>query len=142
MEINRAEIGQRIREALGRSGVNQKRLAEETGVSPPSVTAWLQGTSNMPVEAYEAVSRLCGVSIDWIILGGSVVIKEDQEEYCGKVAITPEEENLLKILEDVPDIHETIKTMIELPERKRKIYLGKMLEELEKLEDEKKKGAQ
>lgn len=48
--------------------------------------------------------------------------------------IKPEEARLLEILKEAPEIYETIKVMISLPERKRKIFLGKLLEEQEQLE--------
>lgn len=81
MEIDRAEIGRRIKEALNRAKVSQKQLAAEVGVQPPSITAYVQGTSNIPVEVYEAISRLCKVSIDWLILGASAVVAETGEIY-------------------------------------------------------------
>lgn len=49
-------------------------------------------------------------------------------------ALTPEEENLLKLLDAMPEIKDSVRAMALLPERKRKIQLGEMLKELDKIE--------
>lgn len=83
------EIGKRIKEALNDSQISQKMLAAEIGVQPPSVTAYIQGGSNIPVEALEVISRMCDVSIDWIVKGKTATCKELSEVYIGNTINLP-----------------------------------------------------
>jgi phage repressor protein C with HTH and peptisase S24 domain len=69
MKIDRKDIGQRIKAAIDRSKISQRRLSKELGVSEPSVTAYMQGGSMPSAEAFAVISELCDVSIDWIIKG-------------------------------------------------------------------------
>lgn len=71
-------------------------------------------------------------------------IAEDDPVY-GVTAVhrplTPEEEGLLQIMEAMPAARQMLEAFIQLPERQRTIQLGKMLEKLEEVEAETKKGA-
>jgi transcriptional regulator with XRE-family HTH domain len=86
MEINRKEIGGRIKKALVEAKLSQRDLSKALGVTEPSVTAYIQGESNLPAKAYAIVSDLCGVTIDWLITGKNEpakpsIIAEKHEMY-------------------------------------------------------------
>ena len=87
-------MGQRIKTALDAAKVTQRQLSQALGVKDPSVTAYVQGASNLPAEAYAVISDLCNVSIDWIIKGGETTSSQypdvEHEEEITSVSELPE----------------------------------------------------
>ena len=138
--IDVKKIGNKIRGKRLEKKLSQTILAEHLGTHQSMISSLENGERLPDLEFAARFSEFFEVSLDWLIVDLPVSVNEDQEEYAAgkKHEMTAGELELLQILETVPDIRETIKTMIELPERKRKIYLGKMLEDLEKLEEERK----
>lgn len=68
----RAEIGARIGEAMVAAGYGQNMasaFARAVGVSPNTVYRWCSGAMVPDFWALEAISRVCRVSIDWIVRG-------------------------------------------------------------------------
>jgi transcriptional regulator with XRE-family HTH domain len=135
MKTDPKEIGARIKESLVKKKMTQRALAELLKTTDTTVSNYIKGSSGIPAEVYVFISELCGVSIDWLMTGKESLnyVSESQLEY----ALSAREEKALhKLLEDFPEARETMEAMIALPPRKRKIYLGKMLEDLEKLEED------
>ena len=69
MTVDRKQIGQRIKSSLDKSKITQRQLSKTLGISEPSVTAYMQGSSMPSTEAFAAISEICNVSIDWLIKG-------------------------------------------------------------------------
>ncbi len=80
------------------------------------------------------------INLDWLKTGeGNMFVAEGEPSYSVSTihrALTPEEERLLEILKVFPDVREAMEAFIQLPPRKQKIYLGKLLEEVEKLQED------
>ena len=85
MKVDKIEIGRRIKTALSGAHINQKQLADQLGIKSPSVTAYVQGTSNLPAEAYAIISKLCGVSIDWLITGEQLPASETATKHITNI---------------------------------------------------------
>lgn len=135
MQTNPKEIGQRIKQALAAAGLNQRALARRLNVTDASVSAYVLGDARMTEESYVVLSEMCGVSIDWLITGKTERLSHVSEPATDYKKLTPEEEELLKILEEKPNIRKSVEAMALLPENKQIIHLGKMFEDLEKIEE-------
>lgn len=61
------EIAQRIKELRGDK--SQKVFADEIGVSFRAYCYYESGERNPPVSVVTRISKLCGVSVDWILTG-------------------------------------------------------------------------
>lgn len=59
----------RIREARERLGWNQATLAERMSISQPSISAWESGKKAPRVKMMERLSRVLGVSFEWLSTG-------------------------------------------------------------------------
>ena len=57
------DIGSRLSSWIKWSGVSQRRLAAQIGVSPGAVTNWIKGDSNPSLRHVEAVAQAIGVSM-------------------------------------------------------------------------------
>ena len=62
-------IGNRIKLARTNRGRSQEWLAQEVGVRQTSVSAWERGTSDPTVDNMATVSRVLGVSFEWLAKG-------------------------------------------------------------------------
>lgn len=137
MKLNQTEIGERIKVVRGRQ--SGKNFGDLIGVSTNMVSMYETGTAWPKPQTLAKIIELSGKSSDWLLFGidntGPSIVCEPPSEYMPS---TPEEENLLKMIEEIPDAREVLEVILSLPSRKRKIYLGKMLEDLEKLEEESK----
>lgn len=127
----------KIKEEMEKQGLTTPKMLAKVGITDEKEIRKTNRYLSEKTKKIESqwVSMVCGV----------LNISEDQSQPCGVAKvhrlITPEEENLLQILESEPDVRDAIKAMIALPKRKQKIYLGKMLEDLEEIEiDEKGRG--
>lgn len=122
-----SKIISQIKEELTKQGVSETKLASIVGASQKSVNNLLAGrTKRLDMALIEKLQGALGI------------VSEPDSGYTVAAVhrkITPEEEQLLQILESEPDIRDAVKALIELPPRKRKIHLGKMFEDLEKLEE-------
>src|SRR6185369_17462672 len=122
------KIIEQINETLRLRKLSETKLAEMAGEPQKKVNNLLAGrTKRLDPKLIQKLTAVLGIVADTGEVYGVTTVHR---------SITPEEENLLKILESVPDIREAMEGMIALPERKRKIHLGRILEDLEKLEDE------
>lgn len=112
-----------------KQGLSESALAKMIAVDQNKVWRLLNGKTKRPDME----------TIDKLRLALGIVSEPDSSYTVASVhrKITPEEEQLLQILESEPDIRDAVKALIELPPRKRKIHLGKMFEDLEKLEERK-----
>lgn len=131
------EIIVKIKEEMEKQGLTTPKMLAKVGITDEKEIRKTNRYLSEKTKKIEAqwVSMVCGV----------LNISEDQSQTYGVAKvhrlISPDEENLLQILESEPDVYDAIKAMIALPKRKQKIYLGKMLEDLEEIEkDEKGRG--
>lgn len=117
-------------------------FANRLGVAASTVSTW----ANRDTLDEDLIFRKCeGVRFEFLQTGeGEMfeppVAKEPPMGYAVSGIhrkLSPDEERLLEIMGTVPEAREAMETFLQLPERKRKIHLGKMLEDLEKLEEEK-----
>lgn len=126
------EIIKQIKKEMEKQGLTTPKMLAKVGITDAKEIRKTNRCLAGKTEKLESrwVSLVCGV----------LNISEDQSSQYGVAKvhrlISPEEEKLLKILESEPDVHDAIKAMIALPKRKQKIYLGKMLEDLEVIEKE------
>lgn len=68
MERNfRRGFSKRLREALKRSGMNQRQLAKKIGATEVSVCRWVKGNRTMSLEYLKPVCDVLDVSADWLI---------------------------------------------------------------------------
>jgi len=135
MKLNQVEIGERIKIVRGEQ--SGKKFGDLIGVSTNMVSMYETGTAWPKPQTLFKIIEISGRSSDWLLFGKDdpepIIISEPSQEYS---LPTAEEEELLKLIEETPDAREALEVMIALPPRKRKIYLGKMLEDLEKIEEE------
>jgi transcriptional regulator with XRE-family HTH domain len=62
MGVNgKVNIASRLSSWIKWSGVSQRRLAAQIGVSPGAVTNWIKGDSNPSLRHVEAVAEVIGV---------------------------------------------------------------------------------
>lgn len=64
-----AMIGHRIREARKIRGYNQQWLAEQVGVSQPSVSDWESGRNDPTMDNLAMAARVLNVHIEWLATG-------------------------------------------------------------------------
>lgn len=132
MRIDLKEVGKRIRRVRG--GNSLIEFEKIVGIGKNMISLYEHGEAWPKPHTLDKIIELSGRPSDWLLYGvgdNADTVAEDHLPYHP----TPEEENLLKILEEVPDVREAMEAMMALPPRKQKIYLGKMLEDLEKLEE-------
>ena len=60
------EYRERLREWMAGHDLKQKALAKELGISKSVVNNYLTGRSHMPIEVLVKLSRLFGVSVDYL----------------------------------------------------------------------------
>lgn len=73
-----------------------------------------------------------------IVPGNHDLVRELASEYQVSAVhrtLSKEENDLLELLRAFPDAREAMMAFMQLPPRKQKIYLGKLLEEVERLEE-------
>lgn len=122
-------ISKIIRDARKQKSMTLKTLSAESGVSVGHLSEFENGKTDLGGEKLISVCRVLGVNIG----------AEPDEAYRVTAIhrkITLEEEQILRIFSDDPDAIEDLETLIALPKNKRKIYVGKMLEDLEKLKED------
>jgi len=68
-EINKVEIGKRIKAVRLKLGMNQTEFGERIGSSQASVGYYESGRHELPYETMLKVSRLGHVTLDWILTG-------------------------------------------------------------------------
>jgi lactoylglutathione lyase len=62
------DIGKRVQSLRMKSGLSQEALAEKLGVTRQSVSKWELGQALPDTEKIVQISRLFGVSADWLLL--------------------------------------------------------------------------
>ena len=68
MKINfRRGFSKRLCEALERSGMNQRQLADKIGTTEVSVCRWIKCSRTMSMEYLKPVCDVLDVSADWLI---------------------------------------------------------------------------
>ncbi len=82
-------LGAKVKEARKRAGLSQEQLAEKMGVSRSAVAKWETGNGIPDIDNLKILSRLLGVTIDYLVDDGEnfdkVTIKEaiDLSKYAG-----------------------------------------------------------
>lgn len=74
--IKGMEIGERIKKAREKLGFNQSELARRLNIKPQAVQAWEAGKNGPSRKSIQLLSRVLGVSANWLEFGNS-----DQIEY-------------------------------------------------------------
>jgi len=116
-----------IKKELAKQELSETGLAKKAGVHQNTVNRFLSGkTKRLDTQLVMKLQDALGIVADPETAYGVTTVHRQ---------LKPEEEALLKMLDEVPEVREAIRTLAQLPERKRKIHLGKMLEDLEKLEE-------
>ncbi len=69
MNIDKTDIGARIKVALENAKVSQRDLSRALNITEPSVSAYTSGKSEPSASGFATISELTGVSIDWLITG-------------------------------------------------------------------------
>jgi transcriptional regulator with XRE-family HTH domain len=133
-----------IRQMKG--GISQAKLASLLGVPAYKIKYAEIGNDKISSELAYLLEEKLGVNLKWVLTGappmmknGEVALQETGVHYevsSIHVPLTVEENKLLDALRVFPDVREAMEAFLQLPPRKQKIYLGKLLEEVEKLRDE------
>lgn len=82
-------LGEKLKEARKQAGLSQEQLAEKLGISRSAVAKWETDAGMPDIDNLKLLSRLLGVSIDYLVDNGEemnkVVIKEpiDLSRYEG-----------------------------------------------------------
>lgn len=76
-------IGSRIRSARKRRARSQKWLADQVGVSQPSVSDWESGNTDPTTDNMSAIARVLEVGYDWLATG------RGEMEYSSVAAAPP-----------------------------------------------------
>ena len=63
-------LGERIALARKKAGLSQEQLGDRLGVSRQAVSKWESSQANPDVAYVAELCRICGVSCDWLLLGG------------------------------------------------------------------------
>lgn len=63
----RRAIGKRIKEAITRRGISQNELARRFGKGSSAGNGWTTGRTQPSLEDLAEISKMTGVSADWII---------------------------------------------------------------------------
>jgi transcriptional regulator with XRE-family HTH domain len=71
MNIDKVEIGKRIREVRRRLKMTQRKFGELLGVVPSAVSAYESGSKFPPPASLGRIVELGGVSFDWLLSGGT-----------------------------------------------------------------------
>jgi transcriptional regulator with XRE-family HTH domain len=71
MNIDKVEIGKRIREVRRRLKMTQRKFGELLGVVPSAVSAYESGSKFPPPASLARIVELGGVSFDWLLAGGT-----------------------------------------------------------------------
>jgi transcriptional regulator with XRE-family HTH domain len=69
MDLRRAEIGSRIREARMARGLAQDDLAQRAGLRALTISRAELGKSGLLAETAEAIAQALDVSMDWLMRG-------------------------------------------------------------------------
>jgi len=135
-------IGERLKEIRVDWNMTQAAFAGKVGLSQGFIANCEKGKYNLTTEHINRIAYEFDANPGWMLTGQGNKYKSDDIEYpkqerlyLPEAAISPEDENLLQIVKDVPGARELLEVIIALPERKRKIYLGRMLDDLDKLEE-------
>lgn len=62
-------LGDRMRKARKRSGVEQSVIAETIGVSPATISHWERGRGRPRLSDYKEIARLLRVPYEWLLTG-------------------------------------------------------------------------
>lgn len=70
--MGNAELGNRLKQARERSGKKQSDVCEAVGIPKvQTLSAYERGVNSPPIETLKNLSRLYGVSTDWLLFGES-----------------------------------------------------------------------
>lgn len=106
MQREKEEIGRRIKQALKEAHISQAAIADVLNISQSTVTAYVQGRNEPPLNSLKVIADRCNVSLDWLISGpeqqNGIVAKPS-----GKWESTPagQEDGMLRLL--VAEMEET-----------------------------------
>lgn len=79
------ESGKRIKKLRKQKGYTQRSFADEIGISPRTYSGIESGAHSTSIETLVEISKVLGISLDYIILGKenndlSIDIPEDKKE--------------------------------------------------------------
>lgn len=111
-------IGHRIREARKLRGYNQQWLAEQVGVSQPSVSDWESGRNDPTMDNLAMAARVLDVHIEWLATG------RGQRDYI-------ETAPLVTLCQDSTETYVyTQKTLIPPPSRQETLEVSRLFRRL------------
>ena len=88
-------LAERIKEEMGKSGLNQAALARRAGVSTAVISALLTGFSkSMSVENLVRVAQVLNVSVEYLVTG---------KKREPRASLTPREEAMIAAFRELPD---------------------------------------
>ncbi|KIX15175.1 helix-turn-helix domain-containing protein [Dethiosulfatarculus sandiegensis] len=70
----------RLCQVRKRAGFKQSQVAERLGVSQASYGRWEKGVDDLPIGALPILSRLFGLSIDWLLTGQDVPALPEKDQ--------------------------------------------------------------
>lgn len=130
-------------------GINNSKIAEIMGFSKGHVGWVRSGKATLTDKFARMFCSAFNISEYWLLTGkgemydNTTTVAETSEPY--RVArfirpLTPEQEEVLKLLEEDPAAKEMFETYIRLPKSKKRMHLARMLEDLEELQEKNNEG--
>lgn len=104
MNIDKADIGARIKAALESAKVSQRDLSRALNITEPSVSAYTSGKSEPSASGFATISRLTGVSIDWLITGKEPEPKGEARPAASR-PLDEKERGVIATVEDLLELY-------------------------------------
>jgi transcriptional regulator with XRE-family HTH domain len=99
-EVDRDQMGRKIRERRIELGLSQEELGEKLGVSYQQIQKYEKGASQLTVEKLQKIAYILGVKIDYFLKDMPPLVSETPAPYGG---LSIEEKKLLKQYRHITD---------------------------------------
>lgn len=63
------DVAIRLGQAIYKSGISQRELAEHIGVNPATISYWCNHGNWMSAKYLPAICKTLGISADWLLFG-------------------------------------------------------------------------
>ena len=83
IEESKEIFSKNLRDMIARSGKDQKTIASDLGVNPPTFNQWVTGTALPPVYKIQALAEYLGCTTAYLIgeSGSDILVKLSEKEY-------------------------------------------------------------
>lgn len=119
---------------------SQGDLSRLTGFPVQQISKYERGENVPGSKNLSKIAEALNVTVS--MLTGETVAETSEPYRVARFIrpLTPEQEEVLKLLEEDPAAKEMFETYIRLPKSKKRMHLARMLEDLEELQEKDKEG--